>query len=370
MSDLYLKTSDLSVGYDGKTLIHDINIGVKRGQVLTLIGPNGSGKSTILKTLTKYLKTIAGTVYVGEHQLDTISNRDLAKQVSVVLTQRLKTEMMTCEDVVATGRYPHTGRLGILSDDDRRIVRETMEQVNITELKDRDYRRISDGQRQRVLLARAICQQPQVIVLDEPTSYLDVRYKLELLGTMRRLAQEKNIAVVMSLHELDMAERVSDYVMCVKGDTIAHYGPAEEIFGSDLITDLYDLKGGSYNPLFGCLEMQRTEGRPEVFVLCGGGSGVHVMRSLQKKQVPFVAGILQENDVDWLVANALAAKLISVPAFSEVGEAPVQDAMECIKGCRKLIVCSGFGPANRRCEELIAFAEKLGKDIEDKTGQR
>ena len=366
MQDLYLKTSDLSVGYDGKTLIHDINIGVRRGQVLTLIGPNGSGKSTILKTLTKYLKTIAGTVYVGEHQLDTISNRDLAKQVSVVLTQRLKTEMMTCEDVVATGRYPHTGRLGILTEEDRRIVDDTMRQVNILELKDRDYRRISDGQRQRVLLARAICQQPQVIVLDEPTSYLDIRYKLELLGTMRRLAQEKNIAVVMSLHELDMAERVSDYVMCVKGDTIAHFGPAEEIFSSDLVTGLYDLKGGTYNPLFGCLEMQRIEGTPEIFVLCGNGSGVHVMRSLQKRQIPFAAGVLQENDVDYQVAAALAARVISVPAFTEVGEAQIQEAMECIKGCRKLIACTQSGPQNRRCEELIPFAEKLGKDVEKK----
>ena len=364
MQEFILKTSDLSVGYDGKTLIHDINISVKRGQVLTFIGPNGSGKSTILKTLTKYLQSIAGTVYVGENELGHLTNRELAKQVSVVLTQRLRTEMMTCEDVVATGRYPHTGRLGILNEEDRRIVRETMEKVHITDLKDRDYRRISDGQRQRVLLARAICQQPQIIVLDEPTSYLDVRYKLELLGTMRTLAQEKNIAVVMSLHELDMAERVSDYVMCVKGDTIAHYGPAEEIFGSDLVTELYDLKGGSYNPLFGCLEMQRVDGEPEVFVLCGNGSGVHVFRSLQKQQIPFAAGILPENDVDHQVAKDLAAKVIGVPAFGTVGEDQIQEAMECIKNCGRLIVCTeSFGETNARCKELISFAEKLGKDI-------
>ena len=100
MQEYILKTSDLSVGYDGKPLIHDINISVQRGKVLTLIGPNGSGKSTILKTLTKYLKTIAGTVYVGDREIDTLTSRDLAKQVSVVLTQRLRTEMMTCEDVV------------------------------------------------------------------------------------------------------------------------------------------------------------------------------------------------------------------------------------------------------------------------------
>ena len=365
MQEYILKTSDLSVGYNGNTLIHDINISVKRGQVLTLIGPNGSGKSTIIKTLTKYLKSIAGTVYVDGDMLDDLSNRNLSRKVSVVLTQRLKTEMMTCRDVVATGRYPHTGRLGILSEADKKIVDETMEQVHITELRNRDFARISDGQRQRVLLARAICQQPQIIVLDEPTSFLDIRYKLELLGTMRKLAQEKNIAVIMSLHELDMAERVSDYVMCVKGDVISHYGTAEEIFGKDLITELYGLNGGSYNHLFGCLEMEKIEGEPQVFVLCGGGSGVHTFRSLQKKNIPFAAGVLAENDIDYLVASELAVKVISVPAFGEVGEAAIQEAMECIKSCDKLIVCTeSFGASNKRCAELIPFTEKLGKQIE------
>ncbi len=365
MQEYILKTSDLSVGYNGNTLIHDINISVKRGQVLTLIGPNGSGKSTILKTLTKYLKTVAGTVYVDDKTLDDTSNRELSKKVSVVLTQRLKTEMMSCRDVVATGRYPHTGRLGLLRPEDKKIVDDTMEQVHITELRDKDFSKISDGQRQRVLLARAICQQPQIIVLDEPTSFLDIRYKIELLGTMRRLAQEKNIAVIMSLHELDMAERVSDYVMCVKGDVISHFGTAEEIFGSDIITGLYDLKGGSYNHLFGCIEMQKTEGDPQVFVLCGGGSGTHTFRSLQKKRVPFAAGVLQENDIDWFVAKELAAETVSVPPYSAVTENALQSAMELIKKCSKLIVCTeDFGPANEACRELISFAEKLGKEIE------
>ena len=240
MQEYILRTSDLSVGYNGNTLIHDINISVKRGQVLTLIGPNGSGKSTIIKTLTKYLKTVAGTVYVDDKTLDDFTNRELSKKISVVLTQRLKTEMMTCKDVVATGRYPHTGRLGILSAADRKIVEETMEQVNITELKDRDFSRISDGQRQRVLLARAICQQPQIIVLDEPTSFLDIRYKLELLGTMRRLAQEKNIAVVMSLHELEIAKNISDTVVALGDGKVQMIGTPREVFTEAFIRKLYD----------------------------------------------------------------------------------------------------------------------------------
>ena len=116
---------------------------------------------------------------------------------------------------------------------------------------------ISDGQRQRVLLARAICQQPEILVLDEPTSYLDIRYELELLDILRDMAEERGITIILSLHNLSLAQRVSDDVMCVKGETISHYGSAEEIFQRNLIHELYGLTDGSYNPVFGSVEMKR-----------------------------------------------------------------------------------------------------------------
>lgn len=121
--------------------------------------------------------------------------------MAVVLTDRIKTELMTCHDIVATGRYPYTGRLGILTQEDERLVEEAMQAVHAQELGNRDFNAISDGQKQRVLLARAICQDPDVIVLDEPTSFLDVKYKLELLSILERMARQKKITVIMSLHK-------------------------------------------------------------------------------------------------------------------------------------------------------------------------
>ena len=118
--DYFFSTEQLTVGYDGKPLIRDIQIGLKRGRILTLIGPNGAGKSTILKTITKHLKSIGGAVYIDGCSIDDMSSQELATKASVVLTQRIKTEMMTCEDVVSTGRYPYTGMLGILSEEDKR----------------------------------------------------------------------------------------------------------------------------------------------------------------------------------------------------------------------------------------------------------
>ena len=162
----------------------------------------------------------------------------MARKVAVMLTERMKPELMTCHDVVATGRYPYTGRLGVLSGEDENKVDEALMAVHAQELGIRNFLEISDGQRQRILLARAICQEPEVMILDEPTSYLDIRHKLELLEILRKLAKEKEITVIMSLHEIDLAQKISDKVVCVKGDRIAGFGNPEEIFTEEKIREL------------------------------------------------------------------------------------------------------------------------------------
>ena len=360
----FFKTEQLTVGYDGKPLIRDIEIKLAKGRILTLIGPNGSGKSTILKTITKYLKSISGTVYIGGKTIDSMSNRDLSYQVSVVLTQRMKTERMTCEEIVETGRYPYTGRLGILSEADRAKVREAMELTHTLELRHRDFMRISDGQRQRILLARAIAQEPEIIVLDEPTSFLDVRYELELLDILRDMARRQNIAVIMSLHELDLAQRISDDVMCVKGDAITHYGPAEEMFREELICELYDLEKGSYNPLFGSLEMRRPSGDPRVFVIAGGGTGIETYRLLQKHGVPFATGVLHENDIDHQVAQSLSSHVVTERAFMPISDRAYAQAVQELQRCGAVIHClETTGEGNVRNQTLLEHAKAQGIPI-------
>ena len=251
-----LQTQGLSVGYDGKPLINDVDIVVQPGRIVTLIGPNGAGKSTILKSIAGYLEPLGGSVYLSGKPIGQLSAHELSMQLSVMLTERLRTELLTCADIVEMGRYPYTGRLGILSDDDRAVVRESMELVHVWDLRDRDFMQISDGQRQRILLARAICQQPRVIMLDEPTNYLDIHYQIELLNVLRRLVSTRNVGVIMSLHELPLARKVSDYVLCVKGDCICAQGTPEQIFTSQVIDELYDLEPGVYDPATGSIRLE------------------------------------------------------------------------------------------------------------------
>lgn len=358
MADYYLDLNDLSVGYNGKALIHDINIGINKGEIVTLIGPNGSGKSTILKSITRQLSLIGGHVYFDRGSIHDMSYKALSTRMAVVLTERMKPELMTCHDVVATGRYPYTGRLGILSGKDEKKVEEAMAVVHASELGGRDFNAISDGQRQRVLLARAICQEPDIIILDEPTSFLDVRHKLELLSILRKMAKEKNITVVMSLHEIDLAQKISDKIICVKGEVISHYGRPEDIFEEDVIRDLYEIDNGFFDPRFGSIELPRPEGNPRVFVLSSCGTGIPVYRRLQKENIPFAAGILYTNDVDYQLARLLAARVITAEPFMPVPDEAIREALQIMERCERVINAGvTLGVCNEKMKILLDAAE-------------
>ena len=237
-----IRTENLSVGYGKTPLIEDICLRLRPGQVVTLIGPNGSGKSTILKTVIGQLAPIRGMVFLDGRAMGALSPLEIAQKLAVLMTGRVRPELMTCWDVAAMGRCPYTGRLGILSAGDREKVREALSLVHGEELAPLPFTEISDGQRQRVMLARALCQEPEVIVLDEPTTFLDIRYKLELLAVLKEMAQERKLAVLLSLHELELAEKISDCVVCVHNGKIERIGPPEEIFTADYIKKLFDIQ--------------------------------------------------------------------------------------------------------------------------------
>ena len=365
MPDLLIDTRDLAVGYGGRPLISHIGLQIRRGRIMTLIGPNGAGKSTILKSIIRQLKPVCGAVYLEGRDMARVTDAEAAKRMSVVMTERVRPELMRCEDVAATGRYPYTGRLGILTEEDRRKVREAMELVHAQDLADRDFTEISDGQRQRVLLARALCQQPDVILLDEPTSFLDIHHKLELLDILKNLVRQQRLAVVMSLHELDLAQRVSDTVVCVEKSGVLRMGPPEQIFTEENIRALYGLTQESYNPLFGCAELPPVQGEPQIFVIGGGGSGIPVYRRLQRMGVPFAAGILHRNDLDYPVARALAAELVEEAAYQPVTAGTLARALSVLERCGKA-VCTlpAFGPLNEANRLLWEAAKRNEKQVD------
>ena len=362
MADYYFHLDQLTVGYNGKPLISDIEIGIKRGEIVTLIGPNGAGKSTILKSISRQLEIIGGRVEFDGTEIREYSYKDLSCKMAVVLTERLKPELMTCHDVVATGRYPYTGRLGILSEEDEQKVENAMKAVHAEELGGRDFNAISDGQRQRVLLARAICQEPDIILLDEPTSFLDIRHKLELLAILRNMAKASNITVIMSLHEIDLAMKISDRILCIKGDHIFKEGTPDEVFEENLIRELYSIDNGFFDPLFGSIELPRPNGEAKTLVLSSGGTGILVYRQLQKQNIPFIAGVLYQNDIDYQLARLLAAEVIVEKPFMPISETVKQKALEAVRACDRVINAGvTMGESNAAMKEILSLAEQEGK---------
>ena len=337
MNDTAFAARELSVGYRGKALISGIDISLGRGQILALIGPNGAGKSTILKTITGQLPPIAGEISICGKALDAWPRNELAKKLAVVLTERVRPEMMTCFEVAAMGRYPYTGRFGMLTDDDRACVREALSSVCADDIADRDFARVSDGQRQRVLLARALCQRPEVLVLDEPTSYLDIRHKIDVLGILASQARERRLTVILSLHEIDLAEKLADRILCVSGRRATPAGTPREVFTEARIAGLYDIARGSYLVRRGSVELEKTPGPPRVFVVGGAGYGLEHYRALQKRRIPFAAGVLFENDMEYDVARALAAEVVGAPAFEPVSSEIEGRARALITACEAVL---------------------------------
>lgn len=234
-----LELDNLSVGYGRRVLLKDLCASILPGQILTLIGPNGAGKSTILKTISHHLACMGGVVRIGGENIERMDSCELAKRLSVVLTERVRPELMTCYDVAASGRYPYTGRFGMLTALDRDVIAQSLALVRVEELADKPFARVSDGQRQRVMIARALCQQPRVLVLDEPTAELDPASSLAVFELLARYARENGTTVIVVEQKIALLSDFADMLLIVDGGKIRFQGtPAEVLEHSDELLEI------------------------------------------------------------------------------------------------------------------------------------
>lgn len=215
-----ITTNRLTVGYRGHRVVEDISLSLPCGRLVCLLGPNGAGKSTLLRTLCGFQPPIAGTVTISGSDITTMSAAEVARLVSVVLTDRPLTPSLTATEMVGMGRAPYTGFWGRLSDDDRRLVSEAMQTVGIDSLATRRMGRLSDGERQKVMIAKALAQHTPVIVLDEPTAFLDYPSKVAVMKTLARLAHDEGKTILMSTHDLELAAQLGDELMEIENKHI------------------------------------------------------------------------------------------------------------------------------------------------------
>jgi iron complex transport system ATP-binding protein len=315
-----IRAQGLDVGYDNVTVVGGVEINALKGQVICIIGPNGAGKSTILRTLAGMLAPVGGSVYIGCNDIRSKKPNDLAKQMSVVLTEQFSAGMTSAYEVVSMGRIPYTGFFGRLDEDDHRIVRESMEIVGADALSEREFLSLSDGEKQKVMIARALAQAPQLIILDEPTNHLDIKHKIEVVRILNRLAAAGGVTVILAMHDVDVAVKNCQFVLLVKDGKVAAQGRPEDVIGNDTVCDLYDIEGATFNALTGSLEIYNDK-LPEAFVVSGAGTGVPIFRLLSRMECGIATGILYKNDIDCHVAESMKLTVIAERSFEPVSEA-------------------------------------------------
>ena len=247
-----LRTCDLAVGYRARrtrrAVLENVNLAVYPGELVCLLGPNGIGKSTLLRTVARMQPPLWGTIELEGADIRSITQAALARRLGVVLTERIAVEALPARRIVELGRYPHSGWFGRLTERDRRAVDWAIDAVGMRHLAERDFSRLSDGERQRVMIARALAQEPVILVLDEPTAFLDVPSRVELMGLLRQLTRDGQLAVVVSTHDLELALRTADVVWLVMPGGELVTGAPEDVVMAGCLSQAFEGRQIRFHP--------------------------------------------------------------------------------------------------------------------------
>lgn len=237
-----LKVDALQFRYNTEDVLKAISFGIPRGSFVSILGPNGSGKTTLLKNLSHILKPQAGQVVLKDKNIKDYHHKELAKSIAVVHQNQPTDFDFTVEDVVLMGRYPHLRQFQSESQRDHEAANAAMHSTATSHLKEKNLKHISGGERQRVMIARALAQETDTLLLDEPISHLDIKYQLDILKMCQNLSHQKQMTVVTTLHDINMAARFSDLMILMRGGEIVEIGTPDQVMTPEILKSVYDVE--------------------------------------------------------------------------------------------------------------------------------
>ena len=236
-----LRTENLEACYEKKTVFQDLNITIAEGKITTIIGPNGCGKSTLLKAMGRILKQTHGKVFLQEQDMNTISTKEIAKRLSMLPQSPSAPGLLGVEELISYGRFPHRKNTKTMTKEDQEIIEWAMEATKTLEFRNRSIASLSGGQRQKVWLAMALAQKTDIILLDEPTTYLDMAHQLDVLQTVKDLNRQQQCTIVMVLHDINHAARYSDIIVAMKDGNIIKTGTPCDIIDQDVLKEVFQI---------------------------------------------------------------------------------------------------------------------------------
>lgn len=367
-----IEIRELSFQYDGNEVLKNINLGISEGTFLGLMGPNGSGKTTLLRTMMTYLKPDHGAILVDSRPVHTLGDREVAQLLAVVPQSSPTHFNFTAYEMVMMGRIPHIrNRLASESKSDGKIVRDSMQRTNTWKFAERAFSSLSGGERQRVIIARALAQRPKIMLLDEPTVYLDIASQFEIMDLLKSL-NEDGLTIIAVLHDLNIASRYCDEIALLHNGKLESFGPPEKVFTSANIARIFGIEMIiRQDPLTHAVSaIPRTSSfmaisrETAVHVLCGGGTGGPVLNDLLDAGFSPSAGVVNVLDSDFETARDLRIPVVSEIPFSQVSDDSHLQNIELIDGAKYVIVTDfPVGPGNIRNIEAAMHATEQGKTV-------
>lgn len=235
------RMENLASGYEQVRVFEGLNLTIEEGKVTTIIGPNGCGKSTLLKTIGRILKKQQGTVYLQEQNMQNLSTKDIAKKLAILSQTPIAPGQLKVEELIAYGRYPHRNNVNRLTNKDEEMIEWALTVTNTMEYRNRELAQLSGGQRQRVWLAMALAQETNILLLDEPTTYLDMAHQLEVLDIVKSLNEQHSCTIVMVLHNINHAARYSDHLIAMRNGIIMQTGTPQEILSAEVMRKVFNI---------------------------------------------------------------------------------------------------------------------------------
>jgi len=369
-----LEAVSLTVGYGAEPVVHDFSLSLSRGQFAGLVGPNGSGKSTVVRALSRTLPPQRGRVLLDGVDIYRMPARELAKRLAVVAQDSAVAFDFRVLDIVLMGRSPHLGRFSLETARDYEVAYRCMELTQTAQFADRPVTGLSGGERQRCMIARALAQEPEILLLDEPTAHLDINHQIEVMDLARRLTAERELGTLVILHDLNLASQYCDHLTLLAAGRVLASGPPHEVvtedriraaYGTHVQVRLHPTTGRPYVTLLSRLPVAPPPTRQtRIHLVCGAGTGVHLMRRLRQLGFAVSVGVVNVEDTDQIEAEALDLSRVEEAPFSAITDEAHRRNCELAQAADVVIVTGiPFGPGNLRNLEAAARAQSAGRRV-------